>query len=181
MGPASLPTPLSPIRGRVPSTEVQGTQTWHPMFSHPFRPKTSLQVLSPALAPASGSTLHSARFRPRHDLAITRLPGPAALQRAVPQPGFPLMAGTSSGHIAFRSEDLYTMPPSASGRVGHAHNRTPSYFRHRPALRRSKLLCMRVSRGTRTGSAASSRFRISNVFQVVRPSRPEAFFAVPMN
>ena len=39
MGPASLPTPLSPMRGRVPSTEVQGTQTWHPMFSLPLRPE----------------------------------------------------------------------------------------------------------------------------------------------
>ncbi len=41
-----------------------------------------------------------------------RLPSPAALQRAVPQPCLPLMAGGSNGHIAFRSEDLYTTPPS---------------------------------------------------------------------
>ena len=35
--------------------------TWHPMFSLPVCPKTFLPVLSPALAPASGSTLQSIR------------------------------------------------------------------------------------------------------------------------
>ncbi len=57
MGPALLPTPLSPMRGLA--SEEAGT--WHPMFSRTNRPKTFRAVLSPALAPASGSTLRSAR------------------------------------------------------------------------------------------------------------------------
>lgn len=92
--------------------KFKGRVTWHPMFSLPLHPKMSLSVLSPALAPASGSTLHSARRRSRHDPKNARLPCPAALQRAVPQPCLPLVAGGSNGHIAFRSEDLYTTPPS---------------------------------------------------------------------
>ena len=64
MGPASLPTPLSPMRGRVPSTRVfKGHRLGIRCF--PLRPfENGLQVRSPALAPASGSTLRSARFRP---------------------------------------------------------------------------------------------------------------------
>jgi len=127
MGPALLPTPLSPIRGRVPSTEVQETQTWHPMFSLPFRPKTSLPVLSPALAPASGSTLQSARSS-RVAAEAVRLLSPADLQQAAPQPDLPFMAGASSGCIAFRSEDLVATPPSASDRVGPARNGTLRVF-----------------------------------------------------
>ena len=180
MGPALLPTPLSPMRGRVPSTEVQGTQTWHPMFS-------LLAIRRWSSGSVTGARTGIRSYPPlgpvllRHEPKFVRLHGPAALQRAVPQPDLPLVVGASSGCIAFRSEDLYTTPPSASGRVGLAHNEKPSYFRHRPALHPACAFSMRVSKSTRTDPAASFRSGISQVFQAVKPSRPEAFLAVPMS
>ena len=69
----------------------------------------------------------------------------------------PLMAGASNGHIAFRSEDLYTTPPSAFGRFGPAHVRKPSHFRHRPTLRPAEAFCTRVSKSAWTDPVASFR------------------------
>ena len=170
MGPASLPTPLSPMRGRVPSTRVfKGHRLGIRCF--PFRPfENGLQVPSPALAPASGSTLRSARFRLRCDPRIARLPCPAALQRAVPQPGLPLVAGASNDHIAIRSKDLCAAPSSATDRDGPARNEKPSPFRHRPALRPARGLGTRVSKSAWTEPAASSRFPKVPTFQIVRSS-----------
>ena len=155
--------------------------TWHPMFSLPVRPKTFLPVLSPALAPASGSTLHSIRS----DCAVIRrslrLPHPTVLQRAVPQPGFPLLASASSGCSAHPVRRPSCSASSASDRVSPTRRRTTTRFRHRPALRLTEVFNMRVSRFARTGSATSSRFRISQVFQIVRSSGLEDFRAVPMS
>ena len=53
------------------------TGTWHPMPSLPLRPKAPLPVSSPALAPASGSTLQSPR---------SGAPGPKALASVVGRP-----------------------------------------------------------------------------------------------
>ena len=86
-----------------------------------------LPVLSPALAPASGSTLQSARSS-RVAAEAVRLPSPAGLQQAAPQPDFPVMARASNGCIAIRPEGLVATPPSASDRVGPARNRTLRVF-----------------------------------------------------
>ena len=151
------------------NTSVQGTQTWHPMFPPPAIRKwssgsftgarTGIRIYPP-LGPVSAAC----------DPRIARLPCPAALQRAVPQPGLPLVDGAWNDHIAFRSEDLCAAASSATDRDGPARNEKPSPFRHRPALRPAKGLGTRVSKSAWTEPAASSRFRKALAFQIVRSS-----------
>tara|TARA_B100001123_G_scaffold291782_1_gene325282 strand:+ start:168 stop:605 length:438 start_codon:yes stop_codon:yes gene_type:complete len=97
--------------------------TWHPTFSLPLRPKTPHPVLSPALAPASGSTLQLIRSSaPGHkDL---RFPFRTGLRQAVPRSNFPSMAETSSGCIADPVRRPFPCDTSsASDRVGPIHER----------------------------------------------------------
>ena len=101
MGPASLPTPLSPMRGRV----SEDTGTWHPMFprslrsedrSDRFRHRRSHRHPDPPSARPGSAALRS------EDL---RLPGPAALQRAVPRSGCLNGRLLERRMVRFRSED----------------------------------------------------------------------------
>lgn len=116
-------------------------------------------VLSPALAPASGATLRSARF-----CRVTNRSSLACMA----QPRF----NGRFRSLAFRwwREAQTVTSPSGpktfirrhlrpSCRVGLAHIEKPSHFRHRPALRPAKAFGTRVSKSTRTDPAASSRLR----------------------
>lgn len=175
-----LPTPLSPIRGRVLKPKSKGRELGIRCFPfrsvrrHSFRFCHRRSHRHPA-PPSIRSGLAALRSG---DL---RLPHPTVLQRAAPQPGFPLMAGASSGCITHPVRRPSCNASSASDRVGPARRRTTTRLRHRPALHLAEAFHMRVSRFARTGSATSFRSGISQVFQIVRSSGPEAFLAVPIS
>ena len=140
--------------------------------------RNGLQVLSPALAPASGSTLQP-------------LPGPVRQVRrpslSLPEPAFNGRFRDRAFHwpaprtvALLRSEDLCSAS-SAHGRADPTHVGTTSRVRHRPGLRAApKCFAKEVSRPARTGSAMSLRIEILLVLQAVRPSKPEGFRSVPM-
>ncbi len=91
MGPASLPTPLSPMRGRVPSSGDQGTRN---LASDVFPSGPSEDFPSGSVTGArTGIRIHP----PADPLGCARSQGPSlpsqtGLRQAVPQLGFPLMA-----------------------------------------------------------------------------------------
>ena len=120
-----------------------GAGTWHPMFSLQSHPKTRLPVLSPALAPASGSTLQSTR---------SSAPGPKTLASV---PGRPSTGGSAArpsvnGRGLKRLHRHQVRGPccdasSASDRVGRARDGMTSRFRHRPTLFPAEAFATRVS------------------------------------
>jgi hypothetical protein len=101
MGPASLPTPLSPMRGRVPSSEDQGTRN---LASDVFPSVPSEDFPSGSVTGArTGIWIHP----PVDPLRCARSQGPSlpsqtGLHQAVPQLGVPL--------VAVRLERLHRCP-----------------------------------------------------------------------
>lgn len=145
----------------------------------PFEPsEDGSPVLSPALAPASGSTLQPTSARDRGAEALV-FPALADLQRAAPRSNLPMVAGACMGPFS-GSEDP-SISPSASDRAGPIRLGTTSRVRHQLALLRTEVLCTKVSRLARTGSATSFRNGNSFEIQVVRPSFRGENRSVPMS
>ncbi len=155
MGPALLPTPLSPMRGLGFRRSQELGIRW---FSFRSVRRLSFQSITgartgirfhPPLYPVECARSENPRFCPRPTFN-------GRLRSLV----FPCWPDPSSGCIAFRSEDLHSTPPSASDRDGPAHGRTTSLIRHRPTLRPAEAIYMEVSRPAWTGSSTSFRFGI---------------------
>lgn len=130
MGPALLPTPLSPARGLVIRRTFR-TSAWRPMFPRPS-PK-GRSVPSPALAPASGFArgLTDPKTGPR---------------LARPKPGYPWWPSISNGIRVRRSVSRI---PSMSGRIARRWRNSYRAFLERTACLRPKpLSCVpRTARG----------------------------------
>ena len=110
----------------------------------PVRPsEDGHPVPSPALAPASGSTLQSPRSSAPGPKTLASVPGRPSTGGSAARPS--VVVGASSGCFSFRSEDPPVLHPSASGRVGHARSGMTSRFRHRPALSPAEAFVTRVS------------------------------------
>ena len=98
-------------------------RTWHPMFRHPSTASRRVQGLSPALAPASGSTL---RRGPPGE------PGRSLLYRSVPTlngrfRGRVPQAGPSNG-CASSGPKTFRNAPSGADRAIRPVNETPTHF-----------------------------------------------------
>lgn len=109
-------------------------RTWRPMFRHPAAPKRGCQGLSPALAPASGSTFQRVLFG-----------------RSGPKPSLPSKTPPSTGSSAVESpapvpqavvsrpvRRPFQMPPSGADRTIRPVNETTSHFPHHHSCIRPK-------------------------------------------
>ncbi len=170
MGPALLPTPLSPTRGLARRREL-GIRCFP--IDPPKRTsgsvtgaRTGIRIYPP------DAPFRFAKSRSPSDF----LPGPSFngrfRDRAFHWPAPRTVA-------LLRSEDLRSAS-SAPGRLARPVLELRRVSVTDLTLRRTEVLCTEASRPARTGSATSSRFEILLVFQAVKLSRPEGFRSVPM-
>ncbi len=153
--------------------------TWHPTFSLPLHPKMPHPVLSPALAPASGSTLRLIRSSaPGHK--GPRFSFRTGLRQAVPRSNFPSMAEPQAAASPIRSEDLFhAIPPRhPTGLV--RSMKDVRCVSSSTRLRPTEVFPMPVSENTWTASPMSFRSGFSPLFQAVKPSIRWKILAVPM-
>jgi hypothetical protein len=127
MGPTSLPTPLSPMRGLA---RRQGLG----IRCLPVRAvrRQALPVLSPALAPASGSALMLTRLSAPGRETLASFPGrPSTGGSAIS----PSVHGRNLEGMSCRSgpKTFSCNIASASDRVGPIHERRAFAFHHRPS------------------------------------------------
>ena len=130
------------------------TYTWRPMFRHPSSPKRRRQGLSPALAPASGSTLRRVRQRAIGAEAVSSLAYPTLNGQLR---GRTFRAGPSSG-CASAGPKTFRNAPIGRRPGDPARDRIPTRFLHRVPCVRPKPSARGHSRDERTGPAASFRF-----------------------
>ena len=132
------------------------SRTWHPMFRRRPPPKQRTQGLSPALAPASGSTLRRVRQRAIGAEAVSSLAYPTLNGQLRGRTPWPVPRA-----VALRSaRKPLEMPPSGAGREIPARDRIPTRFLHRVPCVRPKPSARGHSRCERTDPAASFRFGI---------------------
>ncbi len=169
MGPASLPTPLSPMRGQAPqgcrNLASDVSASIHPRMGASFvtGARTGIRIHPPS--GRSGRVRSEDRRLPLRPTFDGRLRGPAFHCWPAPR--------TVASHV--RPESLDATPPSASGRAGPTRGEAHSRFRHRLALRRTKSFARIVSRSAWTGSDTSFKDAVSVVLQVVRPVQTGRF------
>lgn len=153
MGPASLPTPLSPMRG-LPSWQSHLRKRLAPVFQR-LSGEPDLSLLSPALAPASGSVGRRVRVR-----------RPFLSRSAVPRPVEPCWPAISSGSAPARTFAA-PRPPTGSSGLATALLSRPSQT---VPLHRAETFCRCPSKTARTVSVTSKWSGKFPCFQVARPS-----------
>lgn len=148
MGPASLPTPLSPMRG-LPSWQSHLRKRLAPVFQRlPGEPDLSLP--SPALAPASGSVGWRVPVR-----------RPFLSRSAVPRPVEPCWPVISNGSAQARTFAV-PRPPTGSSGLATALLSRPSQAVH---LHPAETFCRCSSKTARTVSVTSKRSGKFHVFR----------------
>ena len=154
--------------------------TWHPTFSLPLRPKTPHPVLSPALAPASGSTLQLIRSSAPGHKAFAFRSGPA-FDRRCRDRTFRQWPKPQAAASPIRSEDLFhAIPPRHPTGLARSM-KDVGCVSSSTRLHPTEVFLMPISENTWTASPMSFRSGFSPRFQAVKPSIRWNIRAVPMS